>query len=147
MSDKKFKPTREQIKLVYAWIELPPFRSLGSAVIKTKVTNETLGRACGVTEKSIRNWFRKVPFCDWFYGELDKYVRSDLSRVWKSVFLGATSGDIGAAKLYIERFDRDYKPTTKQEIAHSLPTVSIGDGSRVQGAVSRFEELRRTGVN
>ncbi len=138
MSDKKWKPCRQMVRLLQVYISLGPNQI---------PTNVNLAKWAGVHRHTITRWFRRVPFLQWWDEQITKHLRGRIDRVWTAMYLQAINGDAAQAKLFIERFDREYKPTTKQEIAHSLPTVSIGDGSRVQGAVSRFEELRRTGVN
>jgi len=139
MSNKKFRPTKAMVRFLRAWANLPPSQP---------VTNLALALEAKVHVRTVYSWLRKDQFVAWWAEQSDKLVSSDLSKVWRAVLLAACRGDTGAAKLYVERFDRNYKPVRKSEHEHTHKLPVLEDNNiRVQGAINRFEELRRGGVN
>ena len=140
VSDKKWKPTKAMVRFLRAWANLPP---------NQPVTNLTLSLEACVHVRTVYSWLRKHQFVAWWAEQTEKLVTSDLAKVWRAVLLAACRGDTGAAKLFAERFDSNYKPTTKSVVEHKLPAIQepAGQKERIDKTISRFEELRRTGDN
>lgn len=68
------------------------------------------------------NWQRKEGFIEWWTQAIQKYhTTTGLSHVYGAVYRRATASSPQDAKMYLERFDKDYKPATAQE--HTFPGV------------------------
>ena len=133
MSQKKWKPTRNQVKFLSAFMTLAPTE---------RPTNVLLAMKVGISQQALYKWFRKVEFMAWFDRQIEKHLNADLARVWASMRGQAIGGDCTAAKLFVERFDGDYKPTSKQELdIATIPRLHTGNGQRLNHAKNRLSEL------
>ena len=137
MADK-FKPTAKMLAMLQAYMLLEP---------REVPTNVALAMAAGVHRCTVWEWQQNPTFREWWIGEVRKYTSSRVERIWGSMYQAAVGGDVSAAKLYIERFDPDYKPVkkTEQEVTHVLPELESMDGGR--RAVEMFESFRRVNTN
>lgn len=92
--------------------------------------------------KDKSNWYKwraKPDFVTWWTKAIEEYhTRTGLSHVHNSLYQAAlTPGGATDRKLYLERFDKDYKPTTAKE--HSFfPGLEPPEG--IQGAIERSRE-------
>ena len=143
MSDKKFKPTAKMVATLRVYLMLEP---------NEVATNVLLGMEAGVDPTTIWRWQSSAAFegfQDWWDDEVRKVLKSRLDRIWGAMYRAGAKGDTSAAKLFAERFDPNYKPTTKKEVEHKLPALKepAGQRERVDERISRFEELRRGSAN
>ena len=109
--EKKFRPSPDQLKLLEAFVSIEPNE------------DHTITRVCLNAGCSRNVWYRSLQnpdFVDWFTESIQKHVRPNLARIWGAMAGQAIKGDVSAAKLYAERWDDDYKPTTKSEQAHTF---------------------------
>ena len=73
-------------------------------------------------------WFKKPAFVEWWLAEEQRFWAIRLPHVRANLYRGATGEytkgtpkpDGPLIKLYLERFDKDYTPRTKQEISGSI---------------------------
>ena len=103
---KEFRPTVQQQKFLEVWADWPPGKP---------ITNIGLGLETGVNARTLYEWFRNPLFMGWFDEQREHMVKADLAKVWQAMRTAACRQDTGAAKLYAERFDPYYKPTTRRE--------------------------------
>ncbi len=57
MSDKKWKPGKEMVRLLQVYVTLGPDQI---------PTNTNLAKWAGINRHSIPKWFRRVPFQNWW---------------------------------------------------------------------------------
>ncbi len=63
---------------------------------------------------------RRAVFIEWLSNQLAKYRSSKLEKVWHRVYQRAMGDSDTAAKLYVERWDGNYRPTTKTDNTHRI---------------------------
>ena len=136
--DKKFKPTRLMVRLLQAYLALEP---------NEVPTNTLLAMKAGINRNTIPKWNRKVAFQAWWDSQIQRYTSTRLSRIWGAMYQAGVKGDTPAAKLFAERFDKDYKPTTKreQELSFNKPK-EINTGQRDAVALARRNILDGIGA-
>lgn len=88
-------------------------------------TQEELAAECRVTDRTIREWRKKVDW-DWVKAERRKQFGEKLSQLDLAMFKAGFKGDVAAAKYMAERYD-DYTPTSKVLSEHSLEDGLIDD--------------------
>ncbi len=141
-SQVKFKPTPKMEALLQAYCLLEP---------DEVATNVLLGMRAGVDPTTIWRWQSKAEFegfQDWWDGEIRTLTSARLDRIWGAMYRAGSKGDTSAARLYAERFDKDYKPTTKQEVEHKLPTLKDnGLKDRIATSRANYERLQAGGEN
>jgi hypothetical protein len=84
-----------------------------------KPTTE-LCAAAGVARRTWYNWFDSPDFRAWWENERDKYMAREITRVYGHLLdqaLHDAPGNVRAAKLLLERFDRQYRP--QHQVHHS----------------------------
>lgn len=91
--------------------------------------------------KDKSNWYKwqaKEGFIKWWTKAIEKYhTRTGLSHVHNSLYQAALApGGATDRKLYLERFDKDYKPTTSEE--HRFPGLEPPED--VPAAIERSKE-------
>ena len=101
----------------------------------------TVKAACAKAEVTRRKWYRwlkRPQFSEWWGQERESYWVSKLSQIDKAAFEAATrtkTRSFGHAdrKLFYERFDRNYQPTTRveQESTHHVLTHIDSEGERL----------------
>lgn len=137
--DKEFKPTKYMVKLLQAYLALEP---------NEVPTNTLLAEKSGLCRKTITRLSRKVPFQRWWNEQISKHISARLDKVWTAVYHAALSGDSSHAKLFIERFDPGYKPTTKkeEEVKRTIQLILSGNGKEEQ-KYSRVHNVNATTDN
>lgn len=120
--------------LVAVWLETEPDKRL---------TQQAMAEAVGVSTTTVGNWFHDPDFCEWFEKETNRHVSLQLTLVWQAVYDKAIGGYVPAAKLFVERFDKDYKPVVKTEgdVTHHLPELSEPERGRLEAARQNFDRL------
>lgn len=90
--------------------------------------------------RSATNWYRwqeKEGFIEWWTAAQAEYhSRLGLGDVHKAIRRRALGNSPQDAKLYLERFDKEYKPTTAQE--HKFPGLEPPED--LPGAIERSKE-------
>ena len=75
----------------------------------------------GISYQGYYQWFQHVPFADWWLDNWSKHFALHLPTVYAQMMSkasgGTTRGDVQAAKLIAERFDKGYVPHTRQDVA------------------------------
>ena len=108
----------------------------------------TLCQEIGIARPSYYDWFQHVPFADWWLGNWSKHFALHLPTIYATMMnkaSGATQkGDVAAAKLMAERFDKGYVPHTRQDVAGvpgaPLKTYICVDPAEVTGIPDKGEE-------
>lgn len=118
-----FKPTLAMIRFIQVW---------GNIETDLTPTKTLLARRTGVTTTTLTSWLMDVGFQAWFQSFLYKVVKSDLDRIWLRIKVKALKGDLGCARLFIERFDREFKPVTRQEKAVAIIQLTAEDRSQIK---------------
>ncbi len=135
MGNKLFKPTNKMLALLEAYVLLEP---------NEIATNVLLGMRADVHPNTIWKWESSGEFegfQNWWDGEIRKLLKPRLDRVWGAMYRAGCKGDTSAAKLFIERFDPNYKPVKKTE-SHVVQEVTLATGQRSLGqAMERFEAM------
>ena len=125
-----YQPTALQVKLVYAYLHHNP-EQLSPTRLLTK-----LGHS-----RTIWYHWRKTPgFLKWFNEVIDSGFSDKLPQLYSALFARAVHHDTAAAKLYIERYDEDYKPQSKTDNKHEfagfLPPVDAEYSRRMEREIT-----------
>jgi len=84
-------------------------------------TVTSLCKAVGVSRAAYYEWFHNVQFAHWWMENWTVHFALNLPRVYAIMMLKASgdsvAGDVAAAKLIAERFDKGYIPHSRQDIA------------------------------
>ena len=71
-----------------------------------------------IARRTYYNWHDDPAFSAWWQFQSERHFRLELHRVHRATFQGATSRDAAgspqAQKLFLERFDRNYCPASRQ---------------------------------
>lgn len=105
-SETDFIPSKEQVKMLEAFIKSP--------------INYTIARICknaDVSRTTFWRWRQSPEFNKWFNKEIERIMIGSLTEVWRGVFRRA-KGNFQDAKLFMQRFDEDF--TEKKELSHLL---------------------------
>ena len=74
-------------------------------------------KADGHARKNWYNWTNKTGFMAWWSRSLSEFhLHTGIPEVHKAMFRRARKDSSADAKLYLERFDKDYKPTIRTEV-------------------------------
>ena len=110
---KDFRPTGLQIKWMVAYLE-----------DEANTHPAKLLEDLGAERTGWYRWRDSAAFVQWLTVTVQEWLGSvGLANVQKAIYRRAVRDSSADAKLFLERFDSDYKPTTKQEIdvqAHQL---------------------------
>lgn len=105
---QEFKPTGLMIRTLCAYLQA---LERGEHILPYKIL-----KGLGSSDKNWYNWLRKEGFIQWWdKGVGDYHVSIGLSRVHIAIYRRALGTSPQDAKLYLERFDKDYKPATAKE--------------------------------
>ncbi len=120
--------------LVAVWLKAGPGERL---------TRQSMAEAIGASPTTVGNWFHDPDFCEWFEKETNRHVSLQLTLVWQAMYDKAVGGNVPAAKLFVERFDKDYKPVVKTEadVTHLLPELSELEQDQLAAARQNFDRL------
>lgn len=91
-------------------------------------------KGLGIAGQNWVNWQKKRGFTDWFLKRRDSFHRQvGLPNVHTKIYVEAMKDSVQDRKLYLERFDKDYKPKTEQSMvfAGSRP-IDIDEKSAVE---------------
>ncbi len=96
------------------------------------------------------NWYnwQKVPhFADWWlHAQAEWHTRIGLAQVHRAMYINATGNSAMDRKLFLERFDADYKPQTRQEHGFDLGAMPPEEKERSVAAsrarAAKFVESR-----
>jgi len=74
-------------------------------------------KKAGHSKANWYHWLSKTGFMAWWTRSLDEFhLHTGIPEVHKAIFKRARRDSSADAKLYLERFDKDYKPTVRAEI-------------------------------
>ena len=72
----------------------------------------------GVTAGAFDRWFSRPDFADWWLAEAERFFARELPRVYAvlldQAFKGGPSGSGTAAKLFLDRFDRNFGQSARR---------------------------------
>lgn len=108
MSD--FKPTPLMLEFAQKYIaEIDD----GNDISPTKVLE-----AMGKSKQNWYYWLKRAGFIKWFLNYQQNFYKTfGLANVHNSIYTHAIKDSPPDRKLYVERFDKEYKPKTEQQIA------------------------------
>ena len=106
---KEFEPTGLQIQTLCGYLSaINGIDNISPLDVLT-----SLGRAT----TNWYNWIRKPAFLTWWNRAIEEYFTGHgLKEVHRSIYRNALGNSAQDRKLFLERFDAEYKPTTKTEI-------------------------------
>lgn len=126
---QEFTPTGLMIKTICAYLlafERDEF------VLPYKILEKL-----GASNKNWYNWLKKDGFIKWWNRACgDYHADIGLGRIHVAIYRRALGNSSQDAKLYLERFDKDYKPTTGKE--HTFP--GLEPPADLPGAIERSRE-------
>ena len=126
---KEFTPTGLMVKMLCAHLQ--------SLELDEPMSVIQLLKADGHGRQSWYDWLKKKGFIEWWNKACtDFHTNIGLSKVHLGIYRRAVSSSPQDAKTYLERFDKDYKPTTAEE--HRFPGIEPPED--IQGAIERSRE-------
>ena len=137
-ANEDFNPTTLMIKLLVAFVEDNEDRK-PQVVLRDDLESST---------SLWWMWRKNSPgFIKWWNTCLESvYSGFGVPEVWKAVRTRAVNHSDAAAKLFIERFDTKYKPTTSQERTYSFAgykpdqtTAELAEKSRQRKSIANKE--------
>ena len=106
---QEFEPTGLQIQVLCAFLE-----ALNDG---QQVEAISLLDAMGKAKTNWYNWLKKEGFIQWWNRAIEQYFSGyGICEVHAAIYRNALGNSAQDRKLYLERFDKDYKPTSKTEI-------------------------------
>ena len=137
---QQFIPSALMIRVLCSYLQAQELNKPQSAIqILKKLGN------------NVSNWYlwqKKDGFTDWWNRACaDYHTNIGLSSVYGAIHRRATGNSPQDAKLYLERFDKDYKPTTGQE--HTFPGIAPPDKAEeaVERSRQRAEQRKQIASN
>lgn len=126
---QEYEPTGLQIQVLCAYIEAINAEEQAEPI--------RLLKAMGKAPTNWYNWLKKKGFIEWWNKAIQEYFTGHgLSEVHSAIYRRALGNSSQDAKIYLERFDKEYKPTTKEE--HSFPGLRPPEDA--QAAIERSKE-------
>lgn len=126
---KEFRPTGLQIQCLCGFIE--------SLVVNKEQEPTKILTGLGRADTNWYGWLKKDGFLDWWNQAIEEYFTGHgLREVHKAVYRRALGNSPQDAKTYLDRFDKDFKPATKEE--HSFP--GLEPPKDLPGALERSKE-------
>ena len=131
----EFQPTGLQIQVLCAYLEALANRERLGTVSPTDIL-ASLGR----DKSNWYHWIKKPEFMTWWNQAVEEYFSGHgLNEVHQAIFKRAITNSPTDAKMFLERFDKDYKPATAQE--HTFPGIRPPDAkpsdAEIQAAIER----------
>ena len=130
---REFRPSAKQRAFWEALISSPPGANLSKAAL-AKRTNTSYSL--------ILNWHKDERFLQWLDVQRSRVAEEKLDAVWKAMYDKAVEGNVPAARLFVERFDKDYKPVIKNEtdVTHHLPELTDDQQGELERARLNFQQ-------
>jgi len=133
VATKEFEPTGLQIQTLCGFLsaindieDVSPLKVLTS-----------LGRA----NTNWYNWIKTKGFLEWWNTAVEEYFSGQgLKEVHKSIYRNALGNSAQDRKLFLERFDGDYKPASKVEL-EAYPGHRPPDGA-IERSKARIKAIR-----
>lgn len=95
----------------------------------------------GNSKQNWYNWHKKEGFAEWWNKATeDFHANIGLAGVYNAIYRRAKGNSPADAKLYLERFDKEYKPGTKQD--HTLRRESDPPISTAEYKQQLLEHLK-----
>lgn len=122
----EFNPTGLMLETLCTYLQVSALTSVMTPLMVLK--------ANGHSKQNWYDWEKKEGFSEWWSAAQDEYhSRLGLSDVYKAILRRALGTSPQDAKLYLERFDKKYKPTTVEE--RMFPGLKPPE--EIQGAIER----------
>lgn len=78
---------------------------------------KTIAEELGIQQKNFSLWRHNPDYCRWYNSFFNDMASSRLlPNLYKALYNRAVVQDTAAAKILVERFDKDYKPQTSQTL-------------------------------
>jgi len=131
---RAWRPTAKQRLYLDTLVSAPP----GSPLNKYAISKQA-----HISYVSVVNWHKDERFLNWLDLQRTRLAEEKLEAVWKAMYDKAVEGNVPAAKLFVERFDKDYKPIVKNEtdVTHHLPELSEDQQGELERARDNFQKL------
>ena len=116
VATQEFEPTALMIKTVSVYLE-------GLKSQEESLTPPQVLVQIGHGRQNWYNWLKRPLFKEWWDKVCTEfYTNTALYNVHGAIYRRAMANSDQAAKMFLERFDKDYKPATAQE--HSFPGIA-----------------------
>lgn len=89
--------------------------AMASGAIKPEDIVEHARDEAPMTEAEVKKRLVDPVRCAWITTQLTTFIPHILGQFWVSLFFKAQAGDMQAAKLVAQRFDPNFRPTTRHE--------------------------------
>jgi len=126
---QEYEPTGLQIQVLCAYIE--------AINAKEQAEPIRLLKAMAKAPTNWYNWLKKNGFMQWWNQAIEEYFTGHgLSEVHSAIYRRALGNSSQDAKIFLERFDKEYKPTTREE--RTFPGLEPPED--IPGAIERSKE-------
>lgn len=118
VSTKEFQPSGLMIRTLCAFLE--------ALDAKKHISPPQILTALGKHSSNWYKWLKKDGFINWWTKAIEEYHnRIGLANVHNALYINALGNSPTDRKTYLERFDKDYKPRTREE--RSFPGIAPPD--------------------
>jgi len=141
----EFRPTQRMIEFVWTWAKLLE-KCVNEQEIMAVTPYIVCKHLCGFAESTYYNWRKKPSFQMWLNAVLNDFHKTvHLQTVWSSILRRATANSPQDAKLWIERWDDGYKPTTTTEhkISGIRPPDAVSEAQAIGASRKRIESITK----
>lgn len=133
---QEFAPTAIMIQTLCAYLEAVKQQDNSSEPPSATDILVSLGHA----RQNWYMWKKRPLFMDWWDKACNKFYQSSgLNDVYSAIYRNAVTNSQADRKLYLERFDKQYKPASSQE--HTFPGVAPPE--QVGPAIERSRQRAR----